>query len=453
MQKAKSVIGKDVLSLATGGRIHSVKDILVGAGNDVVVAFLVDEGGLLGTSTVVPYEAIQSIGRDAVVIDQESSVVPAANTPEVKAILDRNNKPVGKPVYTEDGQKMGDIADFYFDDANGRITGFEVSGGLLGNLARGSSYLGADDVTLAGRDVVFVTRSGGENLEGQVGGLQGAIGDAGNTLGATKDRLTAQAGDEATPEQSLVGRRVAGDVIDERGSIVVAAGQRITAQHVERATATNNLQTLQTAADAADAQERQELTEQTVQKAGDAAGEIWDKFTSKLAEVTDSSGARADEQQTRDRLAQITDAIGRPVTKVVLDRDDDVILDLGDIITHQAVQRAHDAGTLDSLLESVYKGEVAFERDEMRAKVDATSSIDKASGGAAVVEQLAIKVETADKRHEKEAEARRREDAAAREDRAKERERRAAARENSASEGDSAQPTQKAVTSSGASGG
>jgi uncharacterized protein YrrD len=132
MQKAKSVIGKDVLSLATGGRIHSVKDILVGAGNDEVVAFLVDEGGLLGTSTVVPYEAIQSIGRDAVVIDQESSVVPAANTPEVKAILDRNNKPVGKPVYTEDGQKMGDIADFYFDDANGRITGFEVSGGPTG---------------------------------------------------------------------------------------------------------------------------------------------------------------------------------------------------------------------------------------------------------------------------------------------------------------------------------
>jgi hypothetical protein len=289
---------------------------------------------------------------------------------------------------------------------------------LLGNLARGSSYLGADDVTLAGRDVVFVTRSGGENLEGQVGGLQGAIGDAGNTLGATKDRLTAQAGDEATPEQSLVGRRVAGDVIDERGSIV---GRSRTADHcaARRAGDSDEQPTdPPTAADAADAQERQELTEQTVQKAGDAAGELWDKFTSKLAEVTDSSGARADEQQTRDRLAQITDAIGRPVTKVVLDRDDDVILDLGDIITHQAVQRAHDAGTLDSLLESVYKGEVAFERDEMRAKVDATSSIDKASGGAAVVEQLAIKVETADKRHEKEAEARRREDAAAREDRA-----------------------------------
>ena len=90
---------------------------------------------------------------------------------------------------------------------------------------------------------------------------------------------------------------------------------------------------------------------------------------------------------------RINDAIGRPVTKVFLDRDDSVILDLGDLVTHQAVQRANDAGLLDSLLACVYKAsDVTFTRDEMRAEIAGDSTVDKASGGASVVTELEAKL-------------------------------------------------------------
>jgi hypothetical protein len=83
------------------------------------------------------------------------------------------------------------------------------------------------------------------------------------------------------------------------------------------------------------------------------------------------------------------------VTKVFLDRDDSVILDLGDLVTHQAVQRADDAGLLDSLLASVYRAsDVTFTRDEMRAEIAGDSTVDKASGGASVVADLEAKVAT-----------------------------------------------------------
>ena len=448
MQKGKSVIGKDVLSLATGARIHSVKDILIGAGNDQVVALLVDEGGLLGTSTVVPFESVSSIGRDAVVIQQDDAVVAASSDPEVKAILNRTDRLLGKTVYTEDGKKMGTIADLYFDDANGRITGFEISGGTLGDLARGPSYLATEDVRIAGQDAVFISRSGGEALEGQVGGLQGALAKAGDKVGSAAEGAKKSLAEESamTPEERLVGKRSGADVTDEHGSIVVASGQRITVEHVERAKSTGNLQPLYEAAEAADAHEREEKTKAAAQKVGDTAADVWDKFTAKIGEVTDATGQRADEHQTRDRLNKINDAIGRPVTKVMLDRDDEVILDLGEIITHQAVQRANDAGLLETLLGCVYKGEVSFERDEMRAKVEGTSTVKKASGGATVVEELATKVETVEQERAKEAEARTKEDQAARETKAKEREERAAARDEADQERERAEEQrQKAV--------
>lgn len=434
MQKGKSVMGRDVLSLATGARIHSVKDILIGADNDRVVALLVDEGGLLGTSTVVPFDAVQSFGRDAVVINEENSVIAASSDPEVKVILDGNHKLLGKTVFTEDGQKVGSIADLYFDEQSGRITGFEITGGILGDLAKGSSFLGSDEVRLAGRDVVFVSSSGAEAVENQVGGLQGAVAKAGEKVSSA-----AQPSEPQSPEAALVGRRSGTDVLDERGGIVLATGQRITADHVARAKATGNLDHLYAAADAGDARERQERASEAAQKVGDTAADLWDKFTLKLGELTDSTGQRVDEQQTRSRLAQINDAVGRPVTKPILDRNDDVILDLGDIITHQAVQRANDAGLLDTLLSNVYKGDVTFERDEMKVGIEADSTVEKATGGATVVDELATKVESAEQERARQAEERAQQEQEAREAKAREREERAQSRDESAREREEAE--------------
>ena len=72
--------------------------------------------------------------------------------------------------------------------------------------------------------------------------------------------------------------------------------------------------------------------------------------------------------------------MSRPVTKVFLDLEDRVILDLGDLITHAAVQRAHDAGALDGLLGSVYKGEVAFRRDGVRAQRPGEAALESRRG-------------------------------------------------------------------------
>ncbi|CAN5831663.1 hypothetical protein BH24CHL6_BH24CHL6_01010 [soil metagenome] len=68
MRKGKNVIGQTVVSLEDGRKIDSVKDLLINERNDAVVGLLVDEGGLLSSSRVVPIEGIHAFGRDAVVI-------------------------------------------------------------------------------------------------------------------------------------------------------------------------------------------------------------------------------------------------------------------------------------------------------------------------------------------------------------------------------------------------
>ena len=264
-------------------------------------------------------------------------------------------------------------------------------------------------------------------LEQQRGGISGALADAGDkakgaVAGATDGAKAATK--EARPEDALLGKRTGKDVEDDNGAVVVPAGRRVTSADVEAARAADKLADLTAAVGLGEAGLAAAGAKDALGEVGDNAASLWDKFTRKMGEMTDAAGQRVDHEQTKRRLNEIEDAVGRPVTKVFLDLEDRVILDLGDLITHAAVQRAHDAGSLDSLLASVYKGEVAFERDEMRAEKPGAATIEEASTpgiSAPVLEELKTKVDETERQREEEAEAKKAQAEVDRESREKER--------------------------------
>jgi uncharacterized protein YrrD len=432
MRKGKHVIGLPVMSFEDGRRVDTVKNLLISEDNESIVALLVDEGGLLSSSRVVPLENVKSFGKDAVVIESSGNVVTASADPEVKAIIQRREALLGKKVMSEDGRSLGTISDLYFEDTSGRIAGFEVSGGMIGDLARGTSYLGVDQIERLGPDTIFVRPDTGDNLENQVGGVQGALKNAGDALGDATSKATtgvqgAISGSE--PEKNLVGRRSGADITDENGRVMVANGQRIRQEHVDWAKDTNNVGLLTRAAAAGEAQFAASRAGDALGQVGDNLGSMWDRFMARVGEMRDEQGRQADAQQTAHRTSLIIDAIGRPVTKVILDRSDNVILDFGDIITHQSVQQAFEAGMLDTLLASVHRATVGFPLDDLKAKQPGSATVERASGGAAVLEDLERKVEDDRRQREAAAEAQRAEADRAREIRERDRLSRASERD------------------------
>ena len=100
------------------------------------------------------------------------------------------------------------------------------------------------------------------------------------------------------------------------------------------------------------------------------------------------------------------------------------------------IQRSYDAGGLDSLLDSVYKAKVEFTKEELRtpAGAEAEATVEKASGGAVILDELELKVETAEQERQADQERKKREGAQARTAREREREARAADRAKAAEE-------------------
>jgi len=88
---------------------------------------------------------------------------------------------------------------------------------------------------------------------------------------------------------------------------------------------------------------------------------------------------RGIEQQAEEQ--SIKAALGRPVTRVILDRNDNVILNTGDIITNESIQRAREAGVLDILLRSVAAGEPSFGLEQRRAPHPGEASLEAEERG------------------------------------------------------------------------
>ena len=92
MRKGKSVIGKDVLSLADGVKLQTVSDLVVDAGARRVVALVVDKGGFMSSSIVVPTEEVESYGRDAVVVRSAESVMSVGDHADLRALVERHGR-------------------------------------------------------------------------------------------------------------------------------------------------------------------------------------------------------------------------------------------------------------------------------------------------------------------------------------------------------------------------
>jgi uncharacterized protein YrrD len=400
----------------------------------------------MSSSRVVPIADVASFGKDAVVIESAGSIIPANAEPELRELVERDDKILGKTVYTTTGDEQGSIADIYFEESTGTVVGYEISGGMLGDVASGRSYLATEEITGIGDDVIYVEPETAAALEEQEGGLKGSMRTAGEKLGGARDAAMAKAGEardgarrraaDADPETALIGRRTGSDVETDSGSVIVPKGRRVRQEDIDAAKAAGKLQALTASVALGDAQAAGDDAKDALASAGDTAGSLWEQFTAKIAEMTDATGRRVDAAQTKQRLDDIADAIGRPVSKVILDRQDNVVLNMGDIITHQAIQRAYESGGLDSLLGSVYKGDVSFTKEEMRAPmgVEAQATVEKSSGGATIVEELQSKVDAAERERAEEKDRKRAESEAERARREQERAAKASDREARAAE-------------------
>jgi uncharacterized protein YrrD len=417
MRKGSDIIGKPIVIFNSGKQLCRVQDLIFDQNQNRLVALLVEEKSLFSGARVLPIDAIQSIGTDAVITQSEQDIVDVTSDAKIDAILQHNNIMKGTQILTVMGQNLGKMVDLYFDEVSGMIEGYEVSGGIFADAYSGRSFVPAVQTLRIGEDYAFVPAVIAELMEEQVGGIKGVLQDTGDKVqevaqkagdklsevpqiaeekmqaaGELSQDIAQKAGDKFqelaqrtrqasahyTIEQSL-GRRVKTTVQTRNGVIIAAPGQVVTEVVIDRARNVNmELELLQsvglsptdTAADVAKSK-----ANAVIHQAKDRLGNTSESLGSQVQASTTQflNWAKGTTGQLRDQSAQLLEeqrikgALGHPVTRVILDRFDRVILNTGELITHQAIAKARESDVLDMILGSVYTQTPEFSQSELRA--------------------------------------------------------------------------------------
>jgi uncharacterized protein YrrD len=168
--------------------------------------------------------------------------------------------------------------------------------------------------------------------------------------------------------EATVGRRVKSDVRAPSGSLVAAQGQIVTPALADRARHLNAEAALIAATTGAKAgTEGATGAGATAALAGgvasvsEGASNLLDKAKSWFGEKREQTEEALENRQHEAQEQKIRDALGRPVNRVILAPDDSIILNIGEIVTHKAVESARSGDVLDILLDSISKETVTID--------------------------------------------------------------------------------------------
>jgi uncharacterized protein YrrD len=193
---------------------------------------------------------------------------------------------------------------------------------------------------------------------------------------AALSNLVARAGIEQAR-----GRRVQRMVRGEDGMIIAAPGQIVTDIVIERAKMYNRDAVLLDAAGLQPAQA-------TRSRANDAVSDAGIKVRQQAAIAQENVYTFWEDLKTQYRELQrrstramhkrrIEQALGRPVNRVILDPQDNVVLNVGELITHEAIRQSEQGGVLNILLNSVYTKNPEISDAELRAPERGMASLER----------------------------------------------------------------------------
>ncbi len=364
MIKGTELIGLPVVAYDTGEEIKKVKDLIFDKSSNFL-GFLVDENPLLRTAQILPLHGIKIIGTDAIIASSQSVIVKADRVPEVREVLKRNLVLNGTKILTEEGRDLGTITDLYFDKQTGAIAGYEVVGGLFANTYSRLSFVPAPHNLKIGDDVAFVPRDiermMTERVEtsSQFSSQQNGLATS-KAFAVVQSQLNqnqahqsstnhAQIEVNSNPAISIIeqilGKRVRQPVQTPEGLYIAAIGQIVTEQIIAKAQAFHQENDLIAAVCSnLDINYSQKINLQHQTKTHSLSEKITVIFEKLITRSKNILEQR-----------QIKNAVGHPVNRVILDAQDNVILNSGELITYQAIYRARQAKVIEVLLSSVSK--------------------------------------------------------------------------------------------------
>lgn len=118
---------------------------------------MMDSKGLLKKNKLIPLSQISSFGIDGIMLSSEPK--PESMTRKLMGLHFLQNgqdRIIGKPLVTTEGEKLGLVEDVYFMEELGTIIGYEVTDGFFADMTEGRKVFKSNKPLTIGENILIV---------------------------------------------------------------------------------------------------------------------------------------------------------------------------------------------------------------------------------------------------------------------------------------------------------
>lgn len=339
---------------------------------DSVVGLMEEQVGGIKAVMIATGNKAQDFAQQATHKTQELGAVAAERLGEAQG---QALSAITDAVVTPEQQKhfvLGRTVGSNIYDVNGTIVVQKNQLVMQSDLERAEAFGVLDALYRAtGGDVVAETK---QKMGQKMGELsQSAAETFDRAAEKTRNVVAGYAVDET------LGRRVNTMVYSRDGEIIAATGQIVTGRILDLAKESNQEKALLNATGLSEQAVAKRQTRVLVHQAGTQAQQLGDQVQYRTVSALEWAKQTADALYGKSTHAiaeqRIKGALGRPVNRVILDQNDAVILNVGELVTHRAIAEARQSDVLDILLGSIHDATPQIPNYETKAPHNGRASL------------------------------------------------------------------------------
>lgn len=155
MKKTQEIIGLPIISISDGMEVGKVKNIIINAEKGAIDYIVVDSGIQILNERVISTHNILGIGEYALTIENDGAINDLSKIPAAVDLLQKNVQVRGTKVLTKKGRLIGEIGDIFInEDENCSVVGLEF---IADAIQKKISIIPRKNVITLGKNLTVVT--------------------------------------------------------------------------------------------------------------------------------------------------------------------------------------------------------------------------------------------------------------------------------------------------------
>lgn len=158
MKKRSDVLDLSVICVDEGIEYGKVRELIIDPESGKVVYLIIDDGEWYLGAKYLEFQNILGIGRDAVTTQSVDNIKKIKEDDEVLELVKKGIKIIGAKVYSQSGEYIGLIDEYYIDEEDGAIIKCQLKG------TSGDNMIACSSIVTYGKSVLVVEDNTKKNI-------------------------------------------------------------------------------------------------------------------------------------------------------------------------------------------------------------------------------------------------------------------------------------------------